>query len=396
MSGNEQGISIMKRSVHVVGGGIGGLATAGCFAQRGWNVVVHERSSELREVGAGIFLKENSIRVLEELQCLDAVVQQGTRLTTSEIKDRNGRKILSRNVGSERVWTVLRADLHRELATAAMSFGADVKLNSQIKDISPDGRLTTQDGTSYQADLIVGADGLGSVVRSQAGLERKAVRMANGSTRILLPRTPEDPTSGSVEYWRGHKRVVVVPVGKDTLYFCASSREDDARGVAIPFDIAYWSECFPELSSLFARVTPGIGIHHTHGMARVSGWHRGRIAILGDAVHGQPPNLGQGAGMAISNGHALAVCVERHSTVEAGLAEWESNYRKITEQIQEWSIGWDHFVHKWPLPLEGLRSSVIWSLTHYPATRRHWGRLYRGLTKADEAGSPSPTPINGH
>lgn len=52
--------------------------------------------------------------------------------------------------------------------------------------------------------------------------------------------------------------------------------------------------------------------------------------------------------------------------VEAALAEWEGEYRKITEQIQDWSISWDHFVHKWPLAFEGLRSSVVWSLTHFP------------------------------
>ncbi|MFP5496357.1 MAG: FAD-dependent oxidoreductase [Gammaproteobacteria bacterium] len=370
----------MNKTVHVVGGGIGGLATAGCFAQRGWKVVVHERSNELREVGAGIFLKENSVRVLEELKCLDAITRVGTRLSTSEIRDRHGKSILSRNISAERVYTVLRADLHRLLAETAIGFGAQILVNSQIKEVTPSGCLTTTDGKVFNADLIIGADGLRSVVRRKAGLEKKAIRMPNGSSRILLPLLPSDPQTGSVEYWRGHKRVVVVPVGKEHLYFCASSREDDARGVAIPFDVAYWSEAFPELADLFARVTPDLGIHHTHGMARVSGWQNGRIAILGDAVHGQPPNLGQGAGMSISNGHALAVYADRATSIEAGLVEWERDYRRITDQVQDWSIGWDHFVHKWPLALEGMRSAVIWSLTHFPATRRHWGRLYRGLT----------------
>jgi 2-polyprenyl-6-methoxyphenol hydroxylase-like FAD-dependent oxidoreductase len=367
----------MRRTVHVVGGGIGGLAVAACFAQRDWDVTVHERSSELREVGAGIFLKENSVRVLEELECLSAITARGSKLKHSVIRDREGRPLLARDVGSERVFTVLREDLHRELAVAAQRLGAKVLLNSQVQQVTPEGQVVTTEG-KHHADLIVGADGVGSVVRLQAGLQKRALRMANGSTRILVPRKPQDPSDGSVEYWRGHKRVMVVPVGDDVTYFCASSREDDPRGVALPFDIAYWSECFPELSEVFSRVKPGMGVHHAHGLVKVAGWHRGHIAILGDAVHGQPPNLGQGAGMAISNGHALAQCLERDRSIESALKTWEDNFSRITEQVQNWSISWDHFVHRWPLPLEGLRSSVIWSLAKFPPTGRHWGQLYRG------------------
>ena len=385
----------MRGTAFVVGAGIGGLAVAAGLAQRGWKVVVHERAGELREVGAGIYLKENGVRVLEKLGCLAAIIRSSTRIQTSEIRDRHGRPILSRNVGNERVYTVLREDLHRELATAATGFGVTVELNSQIEQVSTDGRLTTADGRTLQGDLIVGADGLGSIVRAQAGLQVQAGRMANGSTRILVPLADGDPREGSIEYWRGHKRVMVCPVGNNITYFCASSREDDARGVAIPFDIPYWTECFPELARLFSRVTPDMGVHHAHGQVRVSAWQAGRVGILGDAVHGQPPNLGQGAGMAISNGYALVDCLEREKSVEAALKAWEASYRRITEQVQTWSVSWDHLVHRWPMPIEGLRSSVIWSLSNFPATRRHWGRLYRGLMDSELAapGTQAAQPL---
>jgi len=369
----------MHGKAHIVGGGIAGMAVAACLADRGWKVVVHERASELREVGAGIYLKENSVRVLDSLGCIESLVKRGSRLKRSEIRDGAGRILLSRDISSERVYTVLREELHRWLADAASRRGVQFELGVAIHHVSPDGVLVTETGNRYRADLVVGADGLGSVVRKQAGLEVSAGSLPNGSTRILVPRSNGDPAEGSIEYWRGHKRVMVVPVGRNITYFCASSREDDTRGVRLPFDADYWTACFPELADLFSRVTPDLGVHHAHGLVRVSGWYRGRLAIVGDSVHGQPPNLGQGAGMAISNGYALAETLEQAGDVESALSAWQKNYRTITEQIQSWSKNWDYFVHRWPGRLEFLRSKVILGLATVPVTRRHWGRLYRGI-----------------
>jgi 2-polyprenyl-6-methoxyphenol hydroxylase-like FAD-dependent oxidoreductase len=365
------------RTAHVIGGGIGGLAAAACLARRGWSVTVHERSDELREVGAGIFLKENSIRILQELECFDAVIAGGCRLTRSEIRNRHGRAILKRDVGAERVFTVLREDLHRELANAARRWGVDIRTGSEVLDLDESGTVRTRDST-FESNLIVGADGLGSLTRKLAGLEVSSSRMPNGSTRILVPRVKEDPVEGSIELWRGQKRVMIVPVGESIIYICATCREDNDRATHLPIDVDYWSREFPEFASLFERAASANPVHHTHGSVRVKGWHKGRIAILGDAVHGQPPNLGQGAGLAISNAGALAACLDLNSDIPDALMQWERRYRRTTEQVQQWSENWDYFVHQWPLGFEFVRSSIIWGLANFPPTRRHWGRLYRG------------------
>lgn len=369
----------MTRTVHVIGGGIGGMATAACFAQRGWNTVVHERAHDLREVGAGIYLKENSIRVLEGLGCLERIVAQGTAIRKSEILDRNGRPLLSRDISSERVYTVLREHLHRELVTSARAWGVSICTGSEVKSVTVDGLLETGDGQKHTADLIVGADGLRSLTRKQADLEVKASNLQTGSTRILLPAQAGDPLDRSFEIWRGHKRVLVVPAGPGITYICASSREDDSRATALPFDREYWTECFPSLAGLFARVDPASAIHHAHGKVRVRAWSRGKVAIVGDAVHGQPPNLGQGAGLAIANGASLVRHLESFGDTGQGLKAWERSERRMTEQIQMWSEQWDIFVNYWPIVLEPTRSGVIWTLANFPPTRRRWGRLYRGV-----------------
>lgn len=365
----------MDKQAHVVGGGIGGLTAAACLARRGWQVTVHERSSQLREIGAGIYLKENSLRVLEELECIAEVLAHCNQIRHTFINDR-GRELRRVAYGAERVYTIRRQDLHRKLADCAQRWGARVIVDSVVEDVKTDGSLRCS-GRDYRADLIVGADGVGSLVRQRAGLEASVERMGSGSTRMLVARKPGDTIDTSGEYWSGHNRVLVGPIDEKTLYVCCSSREDDARGVALPLDVPYWSRLFPQLADVFSRFETGV--HHVHPKVRVTGWHKGRVAILGDAAHGQPPNLGQGAGMAIFNAQVLAEELARHPDVETALSQWEARQKKLTLQVQNWSLGWEHVMHRWPLPLQGLRPAFVLALTTFPATRRHWQGLYRGL-----------------
>ena len=98
--------------------------------------------------------------------------------------------------------------------------------------------------------------------------------------------------------------------------------------------------------------------------------------------------------MSISNAGSLAHILESETDVPRALAAWEAKERRLTEQVQNWSENWDHFVHKWPVGVERLRSVVIWGLANTPATRRHWGRLYRGLDQQASPAAPSATNTN--
>jgi len=135
-----------SRQAHVVGAGLAGLAVAACLAQRKWTVTVHERTPELREIGAGIGIKENSIRVMEELRCFEPILQRAHRIDTPSSNDRPGHNLRETSYGPERVYTVRRRDLHRELAKSAESWGANIKLNSVVVSVSPGGRIATTEG----------------------------------------------------------------------------------------------------------------------------------------------------------------------------------------------------------------------------------------------------------
>ncbi len=364
-------------NAHVVGGGIAGLAVAACLSQRHWNVTVHERSPELREIGAGIGIKENSIRVMEELGCWDPIFACSHRIKDTFINDRPGHHLRRYTYGPERVFTVRRQDLHRELGRAAERWGAKILLNSSVLGANTDGEIFTTSG-QHRADLIVAADGQGSLIRKQIGLG-SAKDMNSGSTRVLVPRKSNDLPNTSCEYWRGHRRILLMPLSDSTLYVCASTREDDKRGTSLPLDIPYWSESFPELSDVLARIPADEGTHFAHGQVKVSAWYRGRVALVGDAAHGQPPNLGQGAGMAISNARALADTLERHDAIDPALEIWERECKRFSSHVQNWSIAWEHVMHRWPLMLEPLRSYFVLSVANFPGTKKHWRSLYRGI-----------------
>lgn len=136
-----------RMSVEIAGGGIGGLVAAAAFAQRGWRVRVHERQAELRTVGAGIYLWENGLTVLEAIGAYDAATAGTHKGVNTEY--RLGGEIIAQwaiNEGSGRVYSVPREQLLKAAADAASRAGAEILTSSEVVDVSPDGAITLGSG----------------------------------------------------------------------------------------------------------------------------------------------------------------------------------------------------------------------------------------------------------
>jgi 2-polyprenyl-6-methoxyphenol hydroxylase-like FAD-dependent oxidoreductase len=366
------------RTAIVVGGGLGGVAAAASLAMLGPKVTLYERGPELREIGAGIFIKENGLRVLRRLGCYDEVVSKGTWILKGELWDSRGRKVVDRHLPDRKVIVIKRADLHSALVRTAAALGVSIVTGRTATGATPAGELALDGGTD-RADLVVGADGVGSAVRNSLGLDEHIGPTGNGSWRVLVPRHPGDPGSKVIEFWRGHRRILVTQSGDDATYVCASCRDDDARAASDAFDRRVWGDHFPEFRALIDRIDPALTTRRQHIKVKVRGWTKGAVAILGDAVHGQPPNLGQGAGCAIANAGALADALSRNGSVQDALRDWESSERKLTEQIQAFSNRYDDVAHAWPLALEPLRTAFVSVIGSFKPTRMQWARLSAGL-----------------
>lgn len=355
-------MSSATRHAEVAGGGLAGLAVATALAQRGWTVQVHERGRELREIGAGIFVWENALRVLEGLGAYEEAVRRAERVDSWKLYDERGRVIQDdwMKDGSTRLFTVLRTDLHRALANAAERAGVEVSTSSLVAGATPEGELLLESGKTLQADLVVGADGVYSGVRASLGLDLVVRDLEDGCSRHLIKRLHTDPVDKALEYWNGSRRVGIVPVTPEQVYVYTCCPAKDLAGRRRPFDTASWVESFPSLRGTLERI-PDESRWASFSDVRCHSWTRGRVALVGDAASAMSPNLGQAACLAMTNGYALASVLEDASDVPSGLSTWENRQRPVTDATQSYSRLYGRVGTRWPRRLTDVRSALIWS-----------------------------------
>ena len=344
------------RHCEIAGAGIAGLTTACILAQRGWSVQVHERSPELREMGAGIYLKLNSLIVLRELGLYDDVRSVGMTVRAGRISGRSGRVLARHMMNGEDTVTVSRSALHRALAVRARDLGVRFRTSSVVTSADPSGSLTVNGGERFDADLVVGADSYRSVVRDSVKLAKNVQLLEEGGIRALAPRRAMEREGLTTEQWSGNCRLGIVPCSKDELYLYLIGPANEKAVNTVPVDKQFWCDLFPEEADVLNRIGD-VARYDQFVYSTVSGWSAGRVAIIGDAVHAQPPNLGQGAGMAIANASALGAALDEITDVPDALRRWETLRRPLTEEVQRWSYRYGLIFYA--LPFGGLFGEQI-------------------------------------
>jgi 2-polyprenyl-6-methoxyphenol hydroxylase-like FAD-dependent oxidoreductase len=352
------------RKAIVCGSGIAGLSATIALAMKGWSVDVYERSSVIREIGAGIFLKANGLRVLEFYGLLDGVRRDCIVLRGARTLNRHGEVLQSRTMPeSNPVWNIQRQLLIRALFDRAIELGARVHAGSAVDAVSPDGTVSTG-GRQLRADLVVAADGVNSVARHALGLDRPAQAPLSGAIRLLVPRTSWEAEDIVREFWSGRRRVGISPCTQADafVYFIAPLSED--RGARVPIDLEYWSANFPKLASegLFERAEYAEGTHHRYPLVNSLSWGKGGVALVGDAAHALPPTLGQGAGLSLMNTLLLSEYVSWDPDVPKALSAWEREWRWVSDRTQIWSRRYDWITSEWPRGAYALRDAVIWGI----------------------------------
>ena len=354
----------------ISGGGIGGLAAALMCARVGWKVDLLEQSTVFGEVGAGIQLGPNVVKVLETMGVGDALRRVAAFPNHLEVRnatttERLGMlplgKTAEQRYGAPYV-TIARADMHTLLLEAVRAYGGvDLHLDSRVIGITQNeqcARIETVQDQVFEAPLLIGADGLWSMVRKQV-VENDAAPRVTGhlAFRAMLPQSalPASLRTQVVTAWMGPDfhavhypvrsgewlNVVCIVHGKvsgDPQSWDHSanahelrSRMSLARGALrdMIYAIDQW-----RLWPLTDR-TP---------MASAAEHAKGRIALLGDAAHPMRPYLAQGAGMAIEDAAALATCLnEMPEQVPQALTRfanmrWQRNARVQARAIRNGEI----------------------------------------------------------
>jgi 2-polyprenyl-6-methoxyphenol hydroxylase-like FAD-dependent oxidoreductase len=354
----------------VVGAGIAGLTVATALAQTGWAVSACEKSEVLREDGSAIFLWENGLRALERIGAYEEAVADGTQLTFWESVDERLRRLQSDTPSDRaRVYCVRRDSLHEALVHAAIAAGVTIHTGFVAASATRAGEVRYRNGEVHHADVVVGADGFESAVRTSLGLARSTRVLSSRARRLLIPRAQEDPDTINIEYWSGSRRLGVTPCGVDRTYVYLFCRIDDEVGGSVPLDRRSWIASFPQVPTVIERV-PANEPWRSIGEVSCSSWVAGRTVLLGDAAHAMAPNLGQGACAAMQSALQLVDCLQEDSRPEAAFARWEASRKPMVERVQRASRVYDHLLTRWPQSLLDVRSAVAWAIPRSKTMRR--------------------------
>lgn len=331
-----------KRHAEIAGAGIAGLTLAAALAQRGWSVRVHERSSNLRTFGAGIYIWSNGLRVLKAVGAYEEAIvgaHEGPEFYTRDHLNETMEEIpVGNKPGGAKLVTIVRETLLTALVNAARRAGVEIVTNSEAVGATPEGELLLADGSKVKADLVVGADGINSKVRDSLDLLMYRKPLGYGAVRMMISRADTDVVAEDLprylEYFSGSRRILYTPASEKDLYIALCASVEDKAAYQTPIDAALWKESFPHLGALIDRFGDA-GRWDAFEVLKLKAWSKGRVAVLGDGAHAMPPYLGQGGGCALMNALGLAVALDEHSDIPTALAAWEARERPMTEHTQD-------------------------------------------------------------
>lgn len=354
----------MDPRVVIVGGGIGGMALAAALSRRGRPpALLLEQTPELGEVGSGLGVLPSAVHALRSLGVSDDLFgpDNAAPLRRMRICSHRGRDLsdldlreVFAQVGAPG-YVMFRTGLHAALMAcvdpALLRTGARVRaIRSTADGVEID---VEGDPTPVQADILVGADGLRSVVRAHL-LGDTPPRYAGETIFRGISELQLDPPDSREVFGPG-RRIGLYPIGGGKTYFWATSPEPQGTRIA-PGDrraflqraFADWPFDIPKLIDL----TPEERILQNDIFDRPPAprWHAGPIVLLGDAAHPTTPNMGQGACMAIEDAVALGRHLCEHEDLETALHAYTAERTGRTARITRLSRLWGE-VGLWRSPL---------------------------------------------
>jgi 6-hydroxynicotinate 3-monooxygenase len=375
-------------SIAIVGAGIGGLAVAAALRQVGFEPLVFEQADQFARVGAGIQQSPNAMKVHRGLGLEDQLRAVAFAPTSSLNRDGASGKSsnefpLGREV-EERYGapylTMHRADLHAALAS--LQPAGTVQLGKALVALEAQGQrsaLAFADGSNVTADIVIGADGVHSLVRdhvSGSAPPRFTGRLAHRTAFAADRLRGIDIGSSRTKWWGKDRHIVVyyVTAQRDEVYFTTSQPEQ--AGVMTPEswsatgDLGELRAAFLSFHSDVQAVLAAAPQVHKWGIyerAPLAAWSRGCVVLLGDACHPMTPYMASGAAMAVEDATVLARCIDEldDEGVEAALRTYEATRKPRTSVVQagssantwmrnatnpDWLYGYD----AWHVPLRAV------------------------------------------
>jgi 2-polyprenyl-6-methoxyphenol hydroxylase-like FAD-dependent oxidoreductase len=293
----------------VVGAGIGGLAAAIALEQAGGEPTVVERAPELREAGFGLVVSANAVVALQRLGLRDAVAESGSRVRRAEIRNPRG-ELLTRIDYEPLGWEtygVLRSELQRVMLATVPS--DRLRLGTTCVGATEDGCTLLEHGDPLVADIVIGADGIRSVVRRSLFGEEPLRYGGHRAWRAGTSFDDDRVRDRFVEVWGVGGGFGFGPAGLGRVYwYCFEAVPEGTAAPERPRDefLRRYGGWFDPIPALIESTDPdAIEPTFTYDRRPRRAWGRGRVTLLGDAAHPMKPNIGQGAAQALEDAVVL-------------------------------------------------------------------------------------------
>lgn len=337
------------RSALVIGGGIAGPVTATALCKAGIDATVCEAYPAPSEgIGGALALAPNGLAALRIIGAADAVRAASIPITRSVLSIGTSRVVMPRIEGLPPLHVIQRVDLHRALHERADASGVRFEWGKRLVGVNdgPDGITASfADGTTATAELLIGADGVRSTVRGlidadapvagytgllglegradvDLGLEPGTMTFAYGARAYYIYW----PLPGGGVWWGAN-------LPSNRYLSLTEARETPAEDWLRTLQDTYAGDVPGEI---LARATAPETLQVTgalHIMPPVPRWYRGRMVLVGDAVHAPSNSSGQGASLAIESGIQLARCLRDAPDVASAFAAYETLRRARVEKI---------------------------------------------------------------
>ena len=336
----------------VVGGGIGGMSLAIRMREAGWQVDLVELDPEWRVYGAGISITGPTFRAFRRLGLLDELMARGFRSDLAvRICNPVGQVVAevptpALDAGLPAQGAIMRPVLHSILSTRTRAVGAEVRLGvtmSAWHESADRVTVTTSDGQTRSYDLVVAADGAHSVTRTQLFPDAPPPRYTGQYCwRLVAERPPE--IDGCHFYIAGAITAGLMPTSATQMYMFLLQPEP----VKLRIDKASQWQRLQGLMTPFggplAKLRDGLSTQSIINCRPLEAillprpWHRGRVALLGDATHATTPHLASGAGITVEDALVLSDILASDPDIERALTRFEDRRWERCRMVVENSV----------------------------------------------------------
>ncbi|GCE06923.1 FAD-dependent oxidoreductase [Dictyobacter aurantiacus] len=331
----------------IIGGGISGLAVALALHRTGQDVTVFERSQEIHEVGAGLTIWPNAIRVLEQLGLGEVIPQIGMPAHYRTIRTWRG-ALLSQievdAIAGSPMRLMHRADLQGALLNALRAASVPIVLGARCTGFTQDEEsvhASFADGRSADGDLLIGADGIRSSIRAQLFGTPNIHYTGYTSWRgIAEVEERYIPLGISSETWGVGRRIGLIPLIHGRMYWFAAYTTPEGQGKEqspeerkqqVQSLFQGWHD--PIAPILEATEASRFIRNDVYDIEPLTHWSQGRVVLVGDAAHAMSPNMGQGGCQAIEDAPVLAECLQSGSDLPTSLRAYEERRKPRTSRV---------------------------------------------------------------